>query len=458
MTSHAHRLTSHTASVLSLFVVAIAALGLAVPAHAQRQRPQPTITKDQLGPKDAPQHATPGSTDSGAVPVPSQVQSPFLTQELPKSLTLMVRLGIRQADLVDGKGMPTESDFTFEEATVVFPVLDRTASSSGSDVTKAKAEVSVGDTQFPGNVTVKPNMNSGARFGYWHIPAATGASVSFTLEYPMFCFNTVFDEEAAMKVAWPTGKWPTVCTSTFEPQLYLDYGPVNGKVGPYDTKPIDDNITKWLKGQSPDSMPPVLLAKTLAGAVQGSVQISTQGLNFNKNGEIEGLDLKSPAETLTSRRGSQFEMSALLTAVYRRAGLPARVVVGFDVGEDDDKLFTGKKKENALRAWTEFALWDESTKTLTWVPVDVPRMRKSSSRPRGVDREWPFFGTHDELNRVVPIAHHFHPPAPINTRAYGSPAFYGLWFRPDAPGIAIQHIAFSAISTAQRGSDKTNSR
>lgn len=446
--------STRTRSFAHSIVVVLSVLGCTHTALAQRDRPRPSLKPDQLAPKDPTSNPNQTPEIGSAIPTPALTQSPFLTHENTKALTLVVRLGIRQADFKNADGMPTEKNFSFEEATVVFPVLDRTGSSTGSSVDKSKSSVSVGDTEFPNKITVKPNMNSGARFGYWHIPASSGASLTFTLEYPTICSNTVFDEATAMKVVWPEGKWPAVCQSTFEPQLYLDYGAVNGVVGPYDTKLIDQNITSWLKGQDPKSMTPVLLAKVLAGELQGAVQISTQGLNFNKNGEIEGFDLKSPAETLSKRRGSQFEVAALTTAVYRRAGLPARVVVGFDVGEDDSKIFDGGKKQNELRAWTEFALWDEATKTLTWVPVDVPRMRKAGSRPRSVDREWPFFGTHNELNHVVPIAHHFHPPAPINTRAYGSPALYGLWFRPEAPGVASQHLSLSALSTATTSKDK----
>ena len=133
-------------------------------------------------------------------------------------------------------------------------------------------------------------------------------------------------------------------------------------------------------------------------------------------------------------------------------GLPARIVVGYDIGEEKDpdrKNFLERRNSASLRAWIEFALFEETTQQVTWVPVDVVRMRKSSSRAKPTDQTWDFFGTHDELNGIVPFSFHFHPQTTV--RAYGSPGFWGWLVTPKPPERAVQALTFLAYRTPQRG-------
>src|SRR5205814_2330522 len=127
--------------------------------------------------------------------------------------------------------------------------------------------------------------------------------------------------------------------------------------------------------------------------------------------EVEGLNLQGAAETAKKGRGSEFDMVSLLAAVYRTAGLPARTVIGWDVGESkrDKNKFLAKTGSGSLRAWVEFALSDPDAEGgITWVPVDVVRIRHSSTSPPAPDRPWKYFGTHDELDGIVPFAYQFH--------------------------------------------------
>jgi hypothetical protein len=138
--------------------------------------------------------------------------------------------------------------------------------------------------------------------------------------------------------------------------------------------------------------------------------------------------------------------------MLKKAGLPARTVIGFDVNSRDNKFLTRGNKENRLRTWVEFALYDEAKNTVNWVPVDVARMRKTTSRAMSLDRlNWPYFGTHDELNRVPVIALHFHPPTDVVS--YGPAALWG-WFVTPAPApSAEQALRFMATPTATRGGE-----
>jgi len=79
-----------------------------------------------------------------------------------------------------------------------------------------------------------------------------------------------------------------------------------------------------------------------------------------------------------------------------------------------------------------------------WVPVDVVRMRRSGSRAKPIDQKWPYFGEHDELDRVIPFAFQFHPPTTVV--AHGSPAFWGWLVTPKPPDRVLQTVRFLAIT------------
>jgi hypothetical protein len=232
-----------------------------------------------------------------------------------------------------------------------------------------------------------------------------------------------------------------------------------GNDGPYDMNPIKELVKRWTSGKDPKTIKPLPLAKYLAGEVLGWVQPSGNGLGYNRIGQLEGIDLQGAPLTAERRRGSEFDMVCLLAAVYREAGLPARTVIGYDIGEtkdEDRRNFLEKKGSEDIRTWLEFALLDEGTGQLHWIPVDVVRLRKAGSRPPPLEKEWRYFGTHDELDGMIPFAFHFHPPTTV--RAYGSPGFWGWLVTPKPPETAVQALSFSAWSTPKRGSDQDRKR
>jgi len=202
-----------------------------------------------------------------------------------------------------------------------------------------------------------------------------------------------------------------------------------------------------------------VLAKWLAGNVMQSVQITGQGIAFDRSGIFEGIELQTPNDTLRKRRGSPFDAATLLCAVYREAGLPARVVIGFGLEDEDDKdlEFLKGNQDKELRAWVEFALYDERDGTVTWIPVDIVQMREKGSRmrPDFMNRPQAYFGTNDELDSVVPFSFHFFPPTTV--RSYSgsnAPGFWGWFVAPTSPEWAIQSIRFNLKSASTRGSSR----
>jgi hypothetical protein len=276
-----------------------------------------------------------------------------------------------------------------------------------------------------------------------------GEEVELQVTLNVTCFRVTFDEEAAGTLGWPS-VWPGAAATALKPQLFVDEMPAQGgTVEPLDMAPVKKLVADWTGGKDPKSLKPVQLAKFLAGHVMEHVQISGNGMNTARTGELEGFNLQGAAETALHRRGSEFDAVCLLAAVYREAGLPCRTVIGYDVGEDkrDNKFLSKNNGTKGLRAWVEFALADPASPGgLAWVPVDIVRMRKNTSRAGPLDKPWPYFGTHEELDGVIPIAFQFHPPTTVV--AHGSPALWGWLVTPKPPDRAQQTVRFSAVTAS----------
>jgi hypothetical protein len=263
----------------------------------------------------------------------------------------------------------------------------------------------------------------------------------------------VLNERAAAAVGWPEGDWPSEARGTFAKQFGVDYTEQVENA----TKSVPPLVKRWTEGRDPKSIPPLQLAKYLTGRVIELVQPVAPGLQRGRTPQrrgFEGLRLLGVDRAVRGGRGSPFDIACVLTAVFREAGLPARLVIGlreFDEYDTDDVTRDELRGVDALYAYVEFFLYDEKTGDQGWIPVDPVRIRKQSSRAKPLDQPWDFFGTHDELDYFIPLAFHFHPPTTV--RAYGSPAFWGWFVTPAAPETAFQQLTFSTFNTPVRGGD-----
>lgn len=371
--------------------------------------------------------------------------------------TVSVRLDQHERDK---NGMPLTTGFRFDTMSMVFPMLAESAShiaspplpSEGADEGKryCTGKLSLNGKVVEEHPAFLSDYPCGTRLGKWTYQNWEGQSVLLEVTLPVTCYQTKFDEKQAQAVGWPSA-WPAVAQSCFQPQYWIDEDPAKG---PYDMAPVKDFVNRATGGKDPKTAPPALLAKILAGQILESIQPSGQGLTFDRTGELQGVDLQGAPETIRTGKGSEFDVVCALAAVYRAAGIPARTVIGFDVGQTktDGRRFLGKHGSSELRSWVEFPLVSPKDGSLVWVPVDVIRMRKSGSRMKPVDQRWPYFGDHDELDRVIPFAFQFHPPTTVVS--YGSPAFWGWLVTPKPPDMVAQSIRFMAITTPVTADDQ----
>ncbi len=422
--------------------------------------------------------ATPATMPGGKSAAPTPKLGELIVREREREMVLKVTIRVHSdtpaqtTTHTDGKKsvrMPKISPFSYSTLGVVFPMIGETASSTpeasrtaqpGEMPRGVRGVLTLDDVVVDDQVTVLANYPGGTDLGRWDAGknGATAEARQMQLEVtmPVTLFRTAFDEASAMKIGWPAA-WPDVAQSTFIPQMFVDKGfDDKGNVGNFDVVPLENAFTIWKKDWGVTDLrrvPPVMLAKMIAAKVWEVVQPSGDGLTLrDRTGELSGIKLQAPAETLVRGKGSEHDLTVLLASLYRMAGLPTRTIIGYDVGVDDDKFLGKGTKNNRLRSWVEFYLYDEAANTYNWIPVDIVHLRRTSSRPQKVERPWKYFGSNDELDRVVPFAFQFHPPTDVV--AYGSPGFWGWFVTPQPPVAAEQSLMFSASAASKRLSDE----
>lgn len=364
---------------------------------------------------------------------------------------------------------PVITPFKFDSMRVLFPMLRRTASSELLGVVQPWEDLAGGKLGYRGRlmfaerlVDFEPEIldaNSMTTYAAWDFRPAKdeeAREVEVKVQYPIRCYATAFDEKAAMSVKWPDS-WPREAQDALQPQLYIEQG-INdaGEIADYNKENIKKAVQLFLSEQgikNPKDAPPVRVAKALAGGVWNTVNPSGDGISKRKRtSEVMGLTIQAPTSTLEQGIGSPHDMVALLVALLREAGIPARPVIGVDIGGRDDKFLSKGSDKRKLHSWAEFYLYDEANKTYNWVPIDIIKMRRSTTRPPRIEQPWRGFGTCPDMEATAPFAVAYHPPQ-RGVAAYGAGGFWGWFVTPQTPKHAEQVLTFSAGGVPNRGGD-----
>lgn len=459
--------------VWHVVVAVLLVCGIGNPSQAQSKRsksvPQTTMVPDPAKPT--------GETSEPEV-------GPYLKREGEKQWTLTCRVAVfsdrpdRFKEVKDPNSgqrakMPEITPFSFETLGFIFPRIPSTASSEAADA--APSESSVGEDYFRGEFRVDgeltdsfPQMLQGFPFGTelarWDVgdrgKTTEARKIQLEVAIPVTTWKVTYDEAAAIQVPWPQS-WPLAAQNGLDSQLYVEEGyDKTGKLIKYDFQNIDRALELWKqewKIADFRSVTPAALAKMITSKVWEQVQPSGAGISVRpRTGELMGVDLQNPAQTLVTGRGSEHDLVVLTVALMRKAGLPARTVIGYDAGDKSDRWLDKGNKSSKLRSWLEFCVYDESRNTINWIPVDVLKLRRISNRPAPVTKEWRYFGTNDDFDHIIPFAFHFHPPTDVVS--YGAPGFWGWFVTPKPPDEAEQSISVSAASRAVRGNDDDKRR
>lgn len=170
------------------------------------------------------------------------------------------------------------------------------------------------------------------------------------------------NEETANSAAWPS-EWPPEAQSTFEKQAFLDLAvdPWSRQLHEIDQKvmaSVAREVLEWGGETDPRRLPPAVLAKGVAAAVlpgllsngDGMVPMTdVHGRNMrttDSTGASAGLpviynttlgvDVRDVVSVLRDGYCNPAERALVLAAIYRKLGLPARVMIGFEADIDND--------------------------------------------------------------------------------------------------------------------------
>ncbi len=276
--------------------------------------------------------------------------------------------------------------------------------------------------------------------------------------------DTVFDEKLASEIPWPQS-WPENAGLFLTPIVDRVVEPVN----PEGQDQLARLIDQWTQGNDPKSISQVTLVKYLTAQVldyvrveRGQSQFSPTIINGNVRSLLDGFppdpfsfggfssisrsswsgfNVRSADQVALDPSGSSIlDMSMMLTSVLRQVGVPARIVVCFI---NDPKALLDER----IVAIVEFALYDKERDQVLWIPIDLDRLRDNGRGTNVYKQRWDYFGTHDQLHNIIPIAYYFHPP--VNYKAYGYPGLYGLKTTPDIGNGVTQIISIDVMNTPQ---------
>lgn len=341
-------------------------------------------------------------------------------------------------DVYERSNEPTVLD----AVAMVYPLIGGSAMHDAY-LDRVSSEFSVGNVKLDLEPRTLANYQGGTMLGVWEAEDIhTTQALQLRVDIPMTCYETRIDEKIAQTYDWPAGDYKPMIASCLEPQLYIEPGHPE----------IQRLVQEWTKGNVRNAKP-YLAAKFLAGKVVEHFQ-PTEGL-YESAGRgphrghvtavlLEGFNVHGAAYAAAKGEGSRFDIACLLTAVYRAAGIPARMVIGLDIKE------TREAELPVLRAWTEFYLYDEKAEAGEWIPVDVFRQREFSSRMPPLKQRWQFFGHNEEFDFVAPLSYHWLPPTALTNT--GPPGIWGWIPSPGVPAVDAE-LSFVHNETAKRGDD-----
>ncbi len=332
---------------------------------------------------------------------------------------------------------------TFREGAIVFPLLNGSASHD-TEAAKAKSKLNIDNRVASDEPRLISGRQAGTQIGVWEMHDVNTRDLNLQLDIPMKCYETKIDERRAFEIPWPVDtEWNDEIASALKPQLYVES----------DDPAVRALVEKWTNGK-PKKVKPYFLAKYLAAKTLEHVQPSGNKYATDSRGPkvgtftsifFSGFEMEGAAVAAKTGRGRPYDTANLLAAVYRAAGIPARLVIGYDTE------LSKKNERPEFRPWVEFYLFDEARDEGEWIPVDIIKQREFSSRAPQIERPWEFFGTNRELDTICPVAYHWHPPTTVQSA--GAPALWG-WIAVPGNPRADQELRIWAQHTVKRGGQR----
>jgi len=349
-----------------------------------------------------------------------------------------------------GSRQPFTGVISATNISIIVPMIDGCATAV-TDPERHEIEIEISEEPVPARFELIPGFQAGEQVGRWDLAELNTRQMAIKIRGQVKTFGVTIDEQAAKSIAWPEEGFPDEVASALQPQAYVES----------EAPGVVDLLNRWTSNNA-QGPPPYLVAKAIAGRLQEEFQPSGVGFYSDHPARFAGVDISGAANVARSLKGTEADMAALLCALYRAAGLPARVVIGWDVAGSPGgrahvpaptplcrAVFNPDNAMHAqLRTWVEFYLYDEPNDRGGWLPVDVFMLRQASSRMKRLDQPWPGFGGDMCFDHLVPITFHFAPP--ITAEVNATPMLWG-WLATPGPPPIDQELILDAMNAVQRG-------
>ncbi|MHC4976510.1 MAG: transglutaminase-like domain-containing protein [Planctomycetota bacterium] len=360
--------------------------------------------------------------------------------------------------------IPTHGNYFLDSARVYFPLLRDTPQAEWdhdrieSKLTMQPVYSSIGKLESRYEADTQPDIQLDERIGYqygvWEATSHATEAFILTMDIPVRTHSLEFDEQRAMSIPWPT-EWPAQVQHALQPQTFVSDDPI-----------FDAMVAEWIG--DPARHNPTWIAKRLLGQLVNNYTTSGLPVDWNTPlpGSIRGIRPMYAANSAEQMVGTSLDMAGVLVGLLRAAGIPARVVIGYDIGASPDGLDLPSRdnfEDCALvnmdsapqlplvRGWVEFYLYDEAANQGVWIPVDPFRQQRDSSRVPPIEQPWKFFGNYTCGAIRIPIAHHV--VSPYTDVASVWPASFLSWDAQPTPIGSTQYTILSAMEMPRRAGE-----
>lgn len=312
------------------------------------------------------------------------------------------------------------------------------------------------------NPPVRADLQAGARYFQIDLGARERTkNIRIEVRQPYRSIERQFNEEIASTIPWhdPKTPWPSDAKSALEPVFLAEFRHgIEGQPDPIQAEvdrsreEVQKFLTKWTAGGDLRKLAPYTAAKFITGRVLDTFSVSGRALDGPDGGSLRGVKSRTVPEILTGKTAQPEDLPVLLAAFLRTAGIPARTVYAVDVrreSSDTDRRIRIQPpgRTVAIRIWTEFALWDPTSRSAIWIPADILEQRKDGARAPSLDRRWEWFGHNQDSAFFVPISFHVSPPLPAFS--FDLPNFFSYYLLPYTPPMSSVS-RFDVISQTSR--------
>jgi hypothetical protein len=327
-----------------------------------------------------------------------------------------------------------QRDYRLADAPIVMPVIFQgTYSTVHSDSLRARLWLEGReDTSLVNRTRLDDGFPFQTRLAVIPVEQFGGKTLRWQLAYRIQSWSSrLRSETQAASVAWPR-EWPEEVRDGLQPQMFIES----------DDPLFAGAVVKASAGKL-RLVPPYYAAKDLVRYCINQIRLSGNGKNMGNLGTLRGLELVGARQAANEGIGGPHDLVCVCVAVLRAAGIPARPVIG--VEKQKSSLGGLKQAGPEFVSWAEFYLPEAG-----WIPFDPVEMRGKGVRSLDVRRPWPEFGTMDDLNRRIPLAYHFIPPATLEVPV---PAVWGWDPRPGGDPGSEPQIRFTIVSRGRGPQD-----